>query len=607
MKERRLNRKWGPRRAVLFALLAAVLFLLAGCTAKVETELVLQPDFSGQRVMICYFKKSDLGNLSSGVENMVGKYCPPELTYEASSNRQYVIYTFTLQFSSKEEYTQKVESLLNHGLEEGAPRRTPTILYTRPDTVLMTGYRYSEDFTSADLLRWIDQAVQSEGGNGQEFSWEIGNTALNYDGKSVKVPQQISLDSITAYAVDTVEIDTTQREDGLFERKIAITFPQVTLDALGDELTQYLLQRIPQNGSGGWGEGERARTYTFGIPYSTADEIKAATQRILNGQTASLSYGEDLAEETALVERRFFEEELDLSGYASGVSNNAKLIYRFTPMTGNRLDDGGVYREGAWTKAGEIQNESRYTYQGEHNIVRLRVEFSQTHPLSGVEITLRHTLNRDLFEREIVFLFDSADGKNSAAYAMRYFNEIKPTGGAAVRETRGQYDVCRLTMKGSAAELTQMLSALFGEGNQFAFQNTQETITLKNHASIRDQIAMAAFLGGDNGQVPMTYTVRLGSSQQVESLTYSEQNDIKTVTVPDGAESHRFSIPVAGSTVYFRDSFINVLGVVAISSVAFIAATLLVLVVVSVVKRKKSHAAESEDTDTVDVERNRDQ
>lgn len=41
----------------------------------------------------------------------------------------------------------------------------------------------------------------------------------------------------------------------------------------------------------------------------------------------------------------------------------------------------------------------------------------------------------------------------------RYFNEIRPVGGTAVRETRGQYDVCRLTMKGSSASISEMLAA----------------------------------------------------------------------------------------------------------------------------------------------------
>ena len=128
------NRKISAGKKLLLGLFLGCLFLLAGCTAKVDTELQISPDFAGQRVMTCYFKKSDIGKLSSGVENMVGKYCPPELTYTAGSNQTYIIYTFTLSFSSQEEYTKKVESLLNYGLTEGEQRRAPSILYTQPDT-----------------------------------------------------------------------------------------------------------------------------------------------------------------------------------------------------------------------------------------------------------------------------------------------------------------------------------------------------------------------------------------------------------------------------------------------------------------------------------------
>ena len=583
-------------KKLLLGLFFGCLFLLAGCTAKVDTELTLSPDFAGQRVMTCYFKKSDLGKLSSGVENMVGKYCPPELTYTSDSNQTYIIYTFTLSFSSQGEYAQKVEALLNHGLAEGEPRREPSILYTQPDTVLMTGFRYSEDFTSADLLKWIDRAVLAEGGEEGEFSWEIGATSLNYDGNKVKVPSQIALDSISSYPVDTVEIVTNQKDDGLFDREISISFPESTIETLGDSLTEYLQSLAPENGTGGWGEGDSAHIFTYAISNAAPEDIKSATQRILNGETASVAYGEDTSGETATVERHFFEEELDLSSYASGGTTQARLVYRFYTASGFRVDSGGVYREGELLNAGEIQNEMAYVYQGEHNLVRIRVDFSQTHLLNSVEVILRHALNQDVFERQIVLVYDSTNSKNGANYATRYFNEIRPTGGSAVRETRGQYDICRLTMKGSSASISEMLAALFGEGNRLSFQNDREALSFKNFASIQDEISMASFFGEANAAVPVTYTLQLGNAQQVTALSYTEQGKEQAAQVEDGGESQTFSIPMAGTVVSYRGSFINLLGVVAISAVAFIVLAAAGAVATAVVKkRKKAQVAEEID------------
>ncbi len=595
------NRKISAGKKLLLGLFLGCLFLLAGCTAKVDTELQISPDFAGQRVMTCYFKKSDIGKLSSGVENMVGKYCPPELTYTAGSNQTYIIYTFTLSFSSQEEYTKKVESLLNYGLAEGEQRRAPSILYTQPDTVLMTGFRYSEDFTSADLLKWIDQAIVTEGGSEEEFSWEIGPTSLNYDGKTTQVPSQIALDSISSYPVDTVEISTEQKEDGVFDRRISISFPESTMQALGDSLTEYLQGLVPENGTGSWGEGDNARIFTYTISNALPDDMKNATQRILNGETAAVTYGEDTLRETATVERHYFEEELDLSSYASGGTNQAKLVYRFHAANGYQVDSGGVYQEGVLQNAGEIQNETAYVYQGEHNLVRMRVDFSQTHLLNSVEIILRHTLNQDVFERQIILVYDSTNSKNGANYAARYFNEIRPVGGTAARETRGQYDVCRLTMKGSSASISEMLAALFGEGNGMTFQNDREALSFKNYASIRDQISMAAFLGDKNAFVPMTYTIQMGNAQQVMQLTYTDQGEAKSAETEDGADSQTFAIPMAGTVVSYQGSFINLLGVVAISAIAFIGTALVALVVISIVKMRKKRGITVEEDDLAEL------
>lgn len=94
-------------------------------------------------------------------------------------------------------------------------------------------------------------------------------------------------------------------------------------------------------------------------------------------------------------------------------------------------------------------------------------------------------------------------------------------------------------------------------------------------------------MGEENASVLMTYTVRIGNAQQVEALAFTQQGAVTEAKITDGKQTQTFTLPSSSTTVSYHGSFINVLGVIAISALTFIGTTLVLLAIAAAVKRWK--------------------
>ncbi|MDD6174420.1 MAG: hypothetical protein PUC59_01475 [Firmicutes bacterium] len=560
----------------LIFVLAAV---LAGCSSPLETELSIDRGFSGKRVMTCSFTQSQLEPTGMTLSELLQNSCPDELSWSVEGTENGERCTLTLEFASQQEYLKKVTALLNAGTRRDPEyRRIPFVLYSTPDTILTSGCRIREDFTSADLLEWLIDAFDDASGRPSGIVFEfVRNEVITDGGQPVSVSKWIDLNSLNAEAVSRIEIETKQSEDSeLFSRVVRIVFPKHTADALGNALTDFLRGNLPEGARSVWTEGDDSRTYTVVFPAADLDGLQTATRTFFRSDQAALQQTQLNESSSPTVDERAVEESIDLSGFFSE-GESTDVFYSFTANEYTQLLQGSVYGTGEWIKSDKISDHRVFTYEGNEDVVRFRLVLSETHLIDSIDVAMLQN-DDGTFTREMAFCFDAQKSHNGAAYCERYFNTINSTAAAAAVSKRGEQEICTLSMRGTAVELTEICSRLFGEKNVISFAETQSTFSLKNYLLFRDDIVLAQHLGETNSPTPLRYTLALNEEEakRFPLLEYSEYGRQRRLKNPEQTGVFSFSVASAETRIAFDGSSYNVGGVIVLILLSLLVVALLV-------------------------------
>ena len=133
-------------------------------------------------------------------------------------------------------------------------------------------------------------------------------------------------------------------------------------------------------------------------------------------------------------------------------------------------------------------------------------------------------------------------------------------------------------MRGTAVQLTEISSRLFGEKNVISFAETQSTFSLKNYLLFRDDIALSQILGDTNSPTPLDYTLMLNEEEAKRflSLEYSEYGRQRKLKDPDRTGVFSFSVGAAETNVAYDGSSYNVGGVIVLILLSLLVVLLLV-------------------------------
>ncbi|KIR02004.1 hypothetical protein P261_00818 [Lachnospiraceae bacterium TWA4] len=133
-----------------------LLIFLGGCTSggvELTTTVDLNDDGSGKRIVQFEVSKSDVENYFEdsiqSLNEQLSTNCPNYLKLNFEESEDYR-YSFTLEFSSLEDYKNKASEIIG---------REVKIDFIEPSSALEVGMNYSEDFTSAELLEWIEKLI----------------------------------------------------------------------------------------------------------------------------------------------------------------------------------------------------------------------------------------------------------------------------------------------------------------------------------------------------------------------------------------------------------------------------------------------------------------
>lgn len=239
------------RWMLLAVLLTIAALILSACGAKIETQLGLENTDKGTRTMqVSFDVKDNQDKIKGGTQALdasIRKHLPNGLEYggiqtEGDKARA----TFTLPFSSIDEYRSKVASIL----KASGSTTTPLITVLNSNQGLVQGIQVKENFTSKELLGWVPEALVVDGviessRKSSVFSSD-GDTTVKFGDKEVKNSggSTISAKDIQDHGFREVVIEAAEK-DGGYHATVSFVSKDIMAAETSSAVDAYLNQVKP--------------------------------------------------------------------------------------------------------------------------------------------------------------------------------------------------------------------------------------------------------------------------------------------------------------------------------------------------------------------------
>lgn len=488
-----MNNRYRP--VILAALLLLFVCLLSGCGAQPTTQMTVGDGFAGRRVMTCSVPSGKMEQLSGGepaLDALLQQKCPDPLTWEKKGQGNSLQYLFTLSFSSESDYRDKIESLLG---------REAYLLYAAPDGLFTQGVRLEEDFSSGDLMAWLDRALVDGGLCGQQPGlYSDGPAQVTLGERVYSSSQRLEIRDFTYYPVNKVSVTTRMLEGEQFARTISFSIPQSTCDLLGDKVDPYLRGLVPAGGEASWTQTAVGKTFTISFTARDNDQLASYTAQALDSSSSQSVMEQE--RDTLFNSQVEFTERLNFSSFLSNRYGKTYVEYRFTADSTSGVSDAMLWKSGRWMQVDGYLEPDGFLFQDDSALMQVRLQSRNEFSVSDVKIGMNR-LPDGSFRRDILLDFSGDTGMRGAATASRYFTRLEIPGLSASAEGSR----CTLSMSGAASEINEALGLLFGPGNAVSL-GAEEGFQLYHSATVEDQIDLREFLQqiGYQGTVKYSYT-----------------------------------------------------------------------------------------------------
>ncbi|MEE0928820.1 MAG: hypothetical protein UIG59_06480 [Acutalibacteraceae bacterium] len=338
------------RRILLLMAFCLMVFVMAGCGATVSTDMTVDKDFNGSRVITLEISSDDLGDVDGGItglETVITENIPDGMSYTISDATDGKNIVFTIEFKGLTDYRNKVNAIINAGITEEEKAQgdalTPEITYERHDSYFKKGVKFEENFDSVDLLDWFREglrkaAIISE----SESNWyENGDHFITIEGVQHEVYGDFEVDTQEKNCIDDCEISTQLLLDNTIIRTIEFSAYKDTIDSLaaaGCKLEDYL-KNLATDGIEFTSKTDESSNavYTFVITAANPQELVEKTNKVLQSKTNVFSFESVLDKENIGMAKVTVSELVDASFYVDYDSDNVYsqlLIYNNAIPTG---------------------------------------------------------------------------------------------------------------------------------------------------------------------------------------------------------------------------------------------------------------------------------
>lgn len=277
------------RRLLLGTALAA--FLLSTGCAAVQTELTVEDDGSGVREMGVVVPQQGMDGAdvkAADIEASVKRHLPEELSYEgmetqSEDGEDAVVLRFRLEYDDLEDYEQKVEALL----EDSGVDREVEIVQTRTDSDLVEGVQVRENFSSTDLLGWIEAGLEDDDvveENGVSVNSSQDPDTVVIGGEDYEAGTgALRVEDVKDHGFGGVELVLTRAGEGRYAADLELTHRQEPDRVTRERVERYFEDRLPEGASleptssEGFGFGGYRVSLGEGSADEIADRLKQVT------------------------------------------------------------------------------------------------------------------------------------------------------------------------------------------------------------------------------------------------------------------------------------------------------------------------------------------
>lgn len=349
----------------LAVLLTIAALILSACGAKIETQLGLESAEKGTRTMLVSFNLKDnkdkIKGGSEALDASVRKHLPEGLEYGGiQSEGDKARATFTIPFSSVDEYRNKVASIL----KAAGSKTEPTVTILNTEQGLVQGIQVKENFSSKELLDWLPEALVVDGviessnknsvfnSSGSETTVKFGEKEVKNSGGSTISAKDVQDRGFKAMVLELQEKDGGYSATASFVAKdIMNSETAAAVDAYlnqvkpeGSELKKGLESSqatyMAPSASTSAAKEEVGRTLTFSA--SSLDDLNTKLKKLLGAGTTDLSYTREVKEESkTFYVRKTMKGVLDCSLLCSPEGNGLEVILKDSSGHSYQVDNTG--------------------------------------------------------------------------------------------------------------------------------------------------------------------------------------------------------------------------------------------------------------------------
>lgn len=281
----------------LAVLLTIAALILSACGAKIDTQLGLESAEKGTRTMqVSFNMKDNKDKIKGGVEALdasVRKHLPKGLEYGGiQSEGDKARATFTIPFSSVDEYRTKVASIL----KAAGSSTTPQINIVNSEQGLVQGIQVEENFSSKDLLSWLPEALVVDGvietsRKNSVFNSSNNETTVKFGEKEVKNSggSTITAKDVQDRGFKAVFMDINEK-DGGYSVMVSFSAKEIMNSETSSAVDAYLNQVKPEGAELKKGlDSSEARGYAPSASTSAAKEEIGRTMLFQASSSQDLS------------------------------------------------------------------------------------------------------------------------------------------------------------------------------------------------------------------------------------------------------------------------------------------------------------------------------
>ena len=349
----------------LAVLLTIAALILSACGAKIETQLGLESAEKGTRTMLVSFNLKDnkdkIKGGSEALDASVRKHLPEGLEYGGiQTDGDKARATFTIPFSSVDEYRTKVASIL----KAAGSKTEPTVTILNTEQGLVQGIQVKENFSSKDLLEWLPEALVVDGvietsNKNSVFNSSGSETTVKFGEKEVKNAggSTISAKDVQDRGFKVMVLEL-QEKDGGYSATASFVAKDIMNSETAAAVDAYLNQVKPEgselkkglessqatymapSASTSAAKEEVGRTLTFSA--SSLDDLNTKLKKLLGAGTTDLSYTREVKEESkTFYVRKTMKGVLDCSLLCSPEGNGLEVILKDSSDHSYRVDNTG--------------------------------------------------------------------------------------------------------------------------------------------------------------------------------------------------------------------------------------------------------------------------